>query len=198
MTPENDLLARVKNGALDDFEPIVQKHQALVFSIVGRYERDPHKIQDLAQETFLKAWRALAQYDPDRAPFAHWLSRIAVHVALDHLRREKRVRQEVQWSTLGESADDWIRDDRTEQRPDPSEAREILDQAMCNLSAEERLVITLLEIEERSIKEIAALTGWSAINVRVRAYRARTKLRRALDDLKQQSPTVAGQPLLRS
>src|SRR5438876_6552333 len=67
-------------------------------------KRDAHKVEDLAQETFLKAWRALDQYDARRGPFEHWLSRIAVHAALDHLRRERRDKNEIALSELGELA----------------------------------------------------------------------------------------------
>jgi len=89
-----DLIAAIRNGAADDFAQIIRRHQSHVFAILYRYERDHQKLEDLAPETFLKAWRGLASFD-GRAPFQHWLSRIATHVALDHLRKEKRRRAEV-------------------------------------------------------------------------------------------------------
>jgi RNA polymerase sigma-70 factor (ECF subfamily) len=180
---DSELLASIRNGALDDFTGIVQRHQARVFAILSRYERDPHKVEDLAQETFLKAWRALGRFDSDRAPFEHWLARIAVRVALDHLRRERRTADEVKLSELGESALEWLHNERDESQPDAADAREILELAMSCLSAEERLVLTLREIEGRNAKEISQLTGWSGVSVRVRAYRARAKLREALTRL---------------
>ena len=96
-----ELLARIRNGATDDFSELVQRHQSQVFAILYRYERDRHTLEDLAQETFLKAWRSLPQFD-GRAPFAHWLSRITVNVALDHLRKIKRQKNEVSLAELGD------------------------------------------------------------------------------------------------
>jgi len=173
------LLARIRQGSMDEFAELVRRHQQQVFRILHRYERDRHALEDLAQETFLKVWRALAQYD-GRAPFQHWLSRITVRVALDHLRREKRRANEVELLQLGENALEWLRGADAPRDLEAGEAREILARAMRGLSAKEQLVITLQEIEGRSVKEISALTGSSGVAVRVRALRARAKLKKAL------------------
>jgi RNA polymerase sigma-70 factor (ECF subfamily) len=175
-----ELLARIRNGATDEFAELVRRHQSRVFAVLHRYERDQHRLEDLAQETFVKTWRALDQYD-GRAPFEHWLSRIAVRVALDHLRRRKRVRGEVGLPELGEDALDWLHSDEGGHELESNQAREILELAMRELSPAEQLVITLQEMEGRSVKEICALTGSSGVAVRVRALRARAKLRKALE-----------------
>ena len=182
MTDDAELLARIRNGALDDFREIVQRHQARVFAILHRYERDAHQVEDLAQETFLKAWRALEQFD-GRAPFEHWLSRIAVRTALDHLRREKRRQNEISLSDLGDDALEWLRCDDERSELDARQAAELLDLALRELSPAERVVITLQELEGRSVKEICAIMGSSSVAVRVRALRARAKLRKALEKL---------------
>jgi RNA polymerase sigma-70 factor (ECF subfamily) len=176
---ETELLARIRNGAPDDFAQVIQQHQALVFSILHRYERDSHLVEDLAQETFVKAWKALAQFD-GRAPFSHWLSRIAVHVALDHLRKRKRVHNEIGFDDLGEEALEWLHSDGDGKDLEANQAREILEMAMQRLSAEERLVITLQEIEGKNVDEISKLMRVSNVATRVRAFRARAKLKKAL------------------
>ena len=182
MNDDAELLERIRGGAADEFAELVRRHQPLVVSILYRYERDPHRLEDLAQDTFLKAWRALDQFD-GRAPFTHWLSRIAVHAALDHLRKHKRARNEIGFEELGEDALDWLHGGDERNELEASAAREILEVAMRELSPAERLVITLQEIEGRSVKEISALTGSSGVDVRVRALRARAKLRKALEKL---------------
>jgi RNA polymerase sigma-70 factor (ECF subfamily) len=182
-TDDEALLQRIRDGALDDFGEIIQRYQSRVFSILSRYERDPQLVEDLAQETFLKAWRSLRQFD-GRAPFEHWLSRIATHVAIDHLRTRKH--REVRFTDLGDEALEWLQNHDPKQSPQPRDAREILDLAMQKLSGEDRLVLTMLEIEEYSVKEICARTGWTSIVVRVRAYRARAKLKQALLELERQ------------
>lgn len=182
-----ELLARIRNGAQDDFAELVRRHQSHVFAILHRYERDPQKLEDLAQETFLKAWRSLAQFD-GRAPFQHWLSRIAAHAALDHLRREKRHRNEIGLPELGDDVLDWLRCDDESRDLEARQAAELLTLAMRELSPAEQLVITMQELEGRTVKEICARTGSSSIAVRVRGVRARAKLRRALEKLEQEQP----------
>jgi RNA polymerase sigma-70 factor (ECF subfamily) len=177
-----ELLERIRNGAQDDFAEIIQRHQGQVFAILHRYERDAQKVEDLAQETFVKAWRFLDRYDA-RAPFHHWLSKIALRVALDHLRRQKRIRSEIALSDLGESALDWLQAPDDAPDPEAQRAVELLRTAMREISPEDRQVITLLELEGRSVKEICALTGFSNAGVRVRAYRARARLRKILTQM---------------
>lgn len=176
---ESQLLERIRSGATDEFHELVRRHQEQVFRILSRYERDPDLVRDLAQDTFVKAFRALHQHD-GRSPFAHWLSRIAVHVAIDHVRARRD--REVRFSDLGDDAVEWLRAPDPKNDLEPRDAREILQLAMQKLKPEERLVLKLLELEERSIKEISALTGWPSIRVRVRAFRARAKLKAALEE----------------
>jgi RNA polymerase sigma-70 factor, ECF subfamily len=177
---EQALLQRIRNGAPDEFAEVIQRYQSRVFSILSRYERDAQLVQDLAQDTFLKAWRALHQFD-GRAPFEHWLSRITVRVAIDHIRARRD--REVRFSDLGDDAMDWLENINPSAGPEPRAAREILALAMRQLSAEDRLVLTMLEIQEYTVKEICRRTGWTSIVVRVRAFRARKKLKEALIEL---------------
>ena len=186
MSDDEDLVSGAKNGSMEDFQQLVRRHQRLVFAILSRYERDQHWVEDLAQETFVKAWCGLAGFD-GRKPFENWIGRIATNAALDHLRRRKRRQSEIGIEDLGDATLDWLQSEESDRAPRVQEAREILDVAMSGLSPEDRLVITLQEIEGRSLKEISALTGWSAVSTRVRAHRAKTRLRKALEKMKEQS-----------
>jgi RNA polymerase sigma-70 factor (ECF subfamily) len=183
VSDETQLLERIRGGATDEFAEIVRRHQSRVFAVLSRYERDAQRLEDLAQETFVKAWRALEQFD-GRAPFEHWISRIAVRAALDHLRKRQRVRNEVGFDEIGEDALDWLQSGDDARELESSQAREILDAAMRELSPADQMVITLQEIEGRSVKEIAGLMGISGVAVRVRALRARAKLKTALEKIK--------------
>ena len=182
MSDDAELLQRIRAGATDEFAELVRRHQARVFAILHRYERDAQRVEDLAQETFLKAWRALAQFDA-RAPFEHWISRIAVRTALDHLRREKKHKGNVGFDDLGEDALDWLRDENEKSELDSRSASEVLELALRELSPVDRVVITMQEIEGCTVKEIAAAIGASGIAVRVRAVRARAKLKSALEKI---------------
>lgn len=177
-----ELLQRIRAGSTDDFAELVRRHETRVLAILHRYERDAQRAEDLAQETFIKAWRALDQFD-GRAPFEHWLSRVAVRTALDHLRREKRHKNEVPLPELGEDALDWLRSPEEKSELDARGAAEVLERALRRLPPADRVVITMQELEGRSVREIAAALGVSGIAVRVRAVRARAKLKRALEEL---------------
>ncbi|MEI8289008.1 MAG: sigma-70 family RNA polymerase sigma factor [Verrucomicrobiota bacterium] len=182
MSDDAELLQRIRAGATDEFAELVRRHQARVFGILHRFERDGQRVEDLAQETFLKAWRALQQFD-GRAPFEHWISRIAVRTALDHLRKEKKRRHEIALPELGEAALEWLQGEDSRSELDARGAMEILQLAMQALSPADRVVITLQEIEGLSVKEIAAALGVSGVAVRVRALRARLKLKQAVEKL---------------
>jgi RNA polymerase sigma-70 factor (ECF subfamily) len=179
---DTELVDRIRTGSTDEYAELVQRHQDQVFAILYRYERDHQKLEDLAQETFLKAWRSLHQFD-SRAPFAHWLSRIAVRVALDHLRKERRRRNEVGFPELGEDTLEWLRTPEQRNPIEAHQAAELLALAMHELTPQEQIVITMLELEGHTVKEICQCTGSSNVAVRVRAVRARAKLRRALERL---------------
>jgi RNA polymerase sigma-70 factor (ECF subfamily) len=187
-----EILARVRGGAVDDFGELVRRHQSHVSAVLYRYERDLQKLEDLSQETFVKAWRALDQFD-GRAPFQHWLTRIAIRVALDHLRKEKRRRGEVALSDLGEDVLEWLRSEDTGSVLESRQAAELLALAMRELSPAEQIVLTMQELEGRSVKEICQRTSSSGVAVRVRALRARTKLKRVLERLETQQRLALGQ-----
>ena len=178
-----ELVAQIRKGARDEFAELIRRHQSRVFAILYRYERDPHKLEDLAQETFVKVWRSLDGFT-GRAPFEHWLSKIAARVALDHLRQLKRRPQTIALPELGDDSLEWLRSDEGRSEPESRQAAELLELAMRELSPAQRLVITLQELEGYSVKEICERTGSSSVAVRVRAMRARAKLKQALEELR--------------
>ncbi len=138
--------------------------------------------EDLAQEIFAQLFRTLDRYDSAR-PLENWVSRLALHVCLKALRSRKR-RPELRWSDLSEDETRVVEALQQPTEADPTsgtETKALLFQMMDSLSAEDRLVITLLHLEERSLKEIQTLTGWSSVLIRMRAYRARRKLRKMLE-----------------
>jgi RNA polymerase sigma-70 factor (ECF subfamily) len=179
---DHALVDRTREGDQNAFAQLIQRHKKRVFAILSRYERDNHRVEDLAQDTFLKVWCRLGQYCAS-APFQHWISRIAVNVALDHIRYVTRRIKETGFDDLGETSLDWLRSDDCNREMEKREARELLEQLLNKLSAADRMVIRLQSIEGRSGEEIRQLTGWSTVSVRVRAHRARGRLRATLQTL---------------
>lgn len=143
--------------------------------------------EDLAQEIFMKMFSRMDQYRGDR-PVPHWVSRIAVTTCIDHLRAQKR-RPELRWADLGEDEAALIENlgavDTAPSAPEALQSRELVDKLLDTLRPEDRLVLRLLDLEEKSVAEIRDLTGWSASLVKVRAFRARRKLRKVLEQWKE-------------
>jgi RNA polymerase sigma-70 factor (ECF subfamily) len=163
-------------GDDEAFAELVRRHKRKVFAIAARFARNEHELDDLCQEIFVKAYQKLGSYRAE-APFEHWVSRISVRACYDFLRKRRRDRLVV-------SLDDPqrpVREAAVEHDPGAGHAREMLARAMARLNPREQLVITLLELQERSVREVAALTGWSESNVKVRAFRARHALRKILE-----------------
>jgi RNA polymerase sigma-70 factor (ECF subfamily) len=163
---------------------LVVKYSPRVFATARRYARRESEIEDIVQEVWLKAFQKLASFRGD-APFEHWLMRLAVRTCYDFLRGHQRNR-ETPFTELTEPETDWL--DRFVSAPDSADenaaaARLLVHRLLEQLSPPARLVITLLEIEDRSVKEIAALTGWSVPLVKVRAFRARKEMRKKLAKL---------------
>jgi RNA polymerase sigma-70 factor (ECF subfamily) len=176
---EAELIAAVLKGDAASFEPLIQKYSPRVFSTARRYARRESEIEDIVQEVWLKAFHKLKSFRGE-APFEHWLMRLAVRTCYDFLRGHQRNR-ESSFSEISEPEDDWL--DRFVIDPssaveDAAAAKLLVDRVLEKLSPPARLVITLLEIEDRSVKEIAGITGWSVPLVKVRAFRARAEMRK--------------------
>jgi RNA polymerase sigma-70 factor (ECF subfamily) len=178
---EPELIAAVLKGDGASFEPLVEKYSPRVFGTARRYARRESEVEDIVQEVWLKAFDKLKTFRGE-APFEHWLMRMAVRTCYDFLRSHQRNR-ESSFSELSEPEEDWL--DRFVADPgsaaeDADAARTLVKRALEKLSPEARLVIQLLEIEDRSVKEIATLTGWSVPLVKVRAFRARREMKKIL------------------
>ncbi len=172
---ERDLLRKAAGGNLFAFEEIVRRYQKRVYAVALRIVRRHDVADDVAQDTFIRAWRALASFDLAR-PFGPWICRIAANLAVNHV-RSPRAREE----GLPEGHD---------QGPAPAadalervldaEAQAVLGRALLALPAEQRTVFVLRVNEELSYKEIAESLELSIGTVMSRLSRAREKLREAL------------------
>jgi RNA polymerase sigma-70 factor, ECF subfamily len=178
---EAELIAAVLKGDAASFEPLVQKYSPRVFATARRYARRESEVEDIAQEVWLKAFSKLGSFRGD-APFEHWLMRMTVRTCYDFLRGHQRNRESA-FSELSEPETDWLEKfvaDPGSAAEDADAAKLLVARVLEKLSPPARLVITLLEIEDRSVKEIAEITGWSVALVKVRAFRARGEMGKIL------------------
>lgn len=130
-----------------------------------------------------------------KVPLAHWISRVTINTCLNELRAEKR-RPEWRLADFDLATSATIEKiARTESDiatvDDTREAKALLGRMLARLPADDRLLITLLHLEERSVEEIHALTGWSHASVRVRAFRARARMKKMIPQLDRLNLTFA-------
>lgn len=162
---------RSLDGDQEAFRRIVCRHQGRVCAMMWRFSRDRATHEELVQDVFVDSWRSLSSYRAE-APFEHWLMRIATRVGYRYWRTEERHRhitlvplEEHQGLAAPEALE-------------PSEAGELLHRLLQELSARDRLVLTLRYLEELSVEETARLTGWSRTMVKVQAHRAKGRLQK--------------------
>nr|WP_285963433.1 sigma-70 family RNA polymerase sigma factor [Oscillatoria laete-virens] len=180
---EKACLAAVREGDQKAAEALVTHLYPQVIKVVRARLPRMMAEEDMAQDVFAKVFQKLDQYQ-GATPLTHWVSRVALTTCFDALRRQQR-RPEIRLSDLSEQEEAVIRDlenDRgTEAELDGSAAAEVVDKLLAALAPEDAAVIRWLEIEDKTVREIQALTGWSAALVKVRAFRARRKLRKIYD-----------------
>ena len=133
---------------------------------------------DLVQEVFMKVFASIDSFRGIQ-PFPHWVARIALNTCHDQLRRQK-ARPEFRFSDLG-PADAGFVDamlDNETSAPEPGEigGRELVERLLATLKPHERMILQLLDLEKKSLREVCELTGWGASKVKVTAMRARRKL----------------------
>jgi RNA polymerase sigma factor (sigma-70 family) len=180
-------LQKVRQHNQDAARALVEALYPLVIRIVRRHLPARSTEEDLAQEVFLKMFSRLDQYQPRAGiPFEHWVSRVAIRTCLDAARAETR-RPELRLSDLSEDQNAWLEFMTADPSPppdsSPTSARELLETLLAQLSPTDRLVIQLLDLEEKSVGEIARITGWGRSLIKVRAFRARRKLRKLAENL---------------
>ena len=179
-------LEGITRGDEDAARALVGHCRPLVCKLVRAHRSRTLAEEDLVQEVFLKMFSRLDRYEPrDGIPFEHWLSRLAVRACIDALRVESR-RPALADPPLSEPAAEWLESLARDARPpidDVLAARELVDVLLAQLPAKDRLVLTLLDVEEHSVSEIAEITGWSRTLVKVRAFRARRRLRAVAEQM---------------
>ena len=180
-------LERVRQRDEDAAAVLVERLYPLVIRIVRSHLPRRAAEEDLAQDVFVKMFTRLDQYQArPGTPFEHWVARLAVRTCLDALRAADR-RPELRWGDLSEEQAAWLDFMLADQSatPDTSagSAREVIEQLLSQLPPDDRLVISLIDLEEKTVREVSKMTGWSGTLVKVRAFRARRKLRKLAQSL---------------
>jgi RNA polymerase sigma factor (sigma-70 family) len=180
-------LQRVRQRDQAAARDLVDHLYPLVIRIVRSHLPRRVPEEDLAQEVFMKMFTRLDQYQ-GAVPLTHWVSRIAVTTCIDHLRAQKR-RPEFRWADLSEGEADVLDAILTNENDVPANdsiaAHELVHKLLDQLKPDDRMVLQLLDLEQKTIAEISVITGWNASLIKVRAFRARRKLQKLFQQLKQ-------------
>jgi RNA polymerase sigma-70 factor (ECF subfamily) len=183
--PEPDVTALVQAALAHDDEAareLVRHLYPLVAKVVRTHRPRRTSEEDLCQMIFIKVFRNLASFS-GQVPLEHWVSRIAVNTCLNQIASEK-VRPELRQADLSEEEAavlDQLAVSPEDLTPDKQfAARELVEHLLESLKPAERLVIDLLYLQGRSVDEVKQMTGWSAPLVKVRAFRARQKMKQQL------------------
>lgn len=152
----------------------------LVLKLVRAHRPKRTSEEDLCQMIFVRIFHRLEQWSR-KAPFEHWVARIAINTCLNQIEFE-RLRPELRYADLSVEQVTVVEQFRNNAAELPHEngsaGLELLNQLLTQLPPKDRLIISLMHLEERSVAEIRDLTGWSATVVKVRAFRARQRLKR--------------------
>ena len=186
MIPEagEETLQAVLNGDAEAFRSILRSYGPRVERLVSAHVL-PHEVPEVAQETFVRAYRSLRSYQ-GQGSFERWLSTIALRCCYERLR--ERYRPEAPFSSLARGEEDepeGLTDQASirlyEEENERRDLREELESALQSLEPRDRMLLTLTFLEGYSIAETAAMMDMTPINVRVRVHRSKAKLREALD-----------------
>ncbi|HJN91039.1 MAG TPA: sigma-70 family RNA polymerase sigma factor [Verrucomicrobiota bacterium] len=180
---DEELVGLVVSGEVNCFEELITRYQPRVFGMARKYFRNESDVEDVVQTIFTKTFQKLVSYK-GTAPFEHWFMRLSVNTCYDALRR-RRNRPEHTITDMLFDDEQW--QDRLGNIPDDDnpegleQAREMVHTVLDQLSDRARIVLTLQELEGRTIREIAEITGWSESLVKVQAFRARKEMRAAVE-----------------
>jgi len=187
----NVCVARVRQGDESAARALLAQLHPLVLKLVRAHRPRRTDEEDLVQIVFMKVFTKLDQFS-GAVPLEHWVSRIAVNTCLKAMRYE-RVRPEIRLSDLTEEEEQVVQRLASTQDDLPESvdamSRELLGRLLGMLNAEDRLVVTLLNLEQKTVAEVRQVTGWSTPLVKVRAFRARQKMKRLLEQLMNERQT---------
>lgn len=174
---DEELIPLILSGQQQAFTVIMQRNERLLRFVLNRYLTDEEAVKEVIQDTFLRAYRFLADFRSE-SKFSTWLTRIAVSLAISRL----RARRYAAWES-------W--EDYKAARPDEAydggafmekeEAMRMLRQAVSRLTPHDATALELFYFREQSIEEISHLTGWTVSNIKSRLCRARQRLQTALE-----------------
>lgn len=188
--PDFELTTLSNEGDENAFGEIVRRYSPRVFRFASRFFRQQSLVEEAAQEVFLKAFTQLKNFE-GRGSLEGWLTRITVNTCINILRSTKR-ETELTLSALNDDESDWLEQQMSiassVQQPSAEEkliAADLVERVLKTMSPDDRLVLTFIDGQGYSMKEVAAMTGWTESKIKIQAFRARRRMREATEILLQ-------------
>lgn len=169
-------------GDPEAYRRLIERHQEYIGRVLWRFSRDRRVHEELVQDVFVEAYLSLGRYH-GKAPFVHWLSRIATRVGYRYWKQIDRQKKRESF-TLEEW--DQLPCDSVE-KMDASQAAALVHRLLGQLPPRDRLVLTLRYLEECDVAETAQRTGWTKSMVKVQTWRARKKLEKLMTESEKES-----------
>ncbi len=182
------LVERARAGSDEAFEELILRYRSLLTRVARRYVSSLADAEDLSQDAFVRAYQKLSKLKSG-VPFKNWIIRITVNLCLDRLRKLKRHPEESA-SQMKMEDSTWLERmmsdhsrEAERRRTDARDARELLKKVLPKIAPKDQAILRLLYGEGLDVSEVAEMLGWTEVNVRVRAFRARRTLKRELETL---------------
>ena len=173
---DRDILIRCQEGDRDAFRWVVCTHQQMVFSLALKMLCDEEEAKDAVQETFIRVWQSIREYDPQRT-FTTWLYTIASRLCLDKIKRKRQI---VMMPDDEQVLRNYAADSDSQRTLENSEWISIVRLMAEDLSAKQKLVFTLCQLEGLSSEEVQEITGLDARQVKSNLYVAKQAIRKRL------------------
>ncbi len=164
---------QVLEGQVNAFSVLIERYQSLVYTVVYRMIKNKEEAEEVAQDSFIKAFKSLGNYRGD-AKFSTWLYTIAYRKSLDALKKSKRMITSEIIEEINEGEIELVNDALNYLQT--KERKRIISDSIMKLAEDEAAIITWYYFEEKSVKEIVKMTDLTADNVKIKLYRGRKKL----------------------
>jgi RNA polymerase sigma factor (sigma-70 family) len=176
------LVERALGGSQDAYRALTDRHASSVFNVIARIVREAGAAEELAQDTFVKAFGALRSFDP-AYKFTNWILRIAHNTAIDYLRRRRPETVSIDEESPGQAVTEALIDDRAASpfdRAAHADLREDLESALSALRPEYRRLVVMRYLEDLSYEDIAEILELPMGTVKSHLHRARAEMARLM------------------
>jgi RNA polymerase sigma-70 factor (ECF subfamily) len=170
---DNIYINKVLNGDRNAYAYLVDKYKSMVFSLAYNITKNREEAEEVAQDTFIKAYQSLKNYK-GKAKFSSWLYRIVYNTAISSIRQFEKGKLTIDETNIPESL--YVESKRNHESLSSEERKRFLEMALNSLDKDERALVIMYYYEDRELEEIAEVTGLTKTNTKVKLFRARKKM----------------------